>query len=265
VSPTYMDEIQTAHLGEGLDGVLRNRTEDLIGILNGIDNDLYDPEEDGAIAAPFSSIAYDQRLVNKCDLQTFFELPIKEDVPVVAMISRLTKQKGVELVQAVFHELMETGSQFIVLGTGDPEFEGFFNAMASQYPLQCKVWIGFDEKLAHKIYAGSDLFLMPSKFEPCGLSQLIAMRYGSVPIVRETGGLNDTVKSFDEFTEAGNGFSFKNFNAHDMLYTIERAIRLFRNRGQWPSLVQKVMELDFSWEQSARQYHQLYMDIISRG
>lgn len=263
VSPTYMDEIQTPYLGERLDGVLRMRRDDFAGILNGIDSELYNPETDKDIEAIFSAKELENRSRNKQAIQRKFELPVDEKIPVVAMISRLTKQKGMELIRCVFHEMMATGMQLVVLGTGDAEFEGFLRHMAEQYPNQCKVWIGFDEVLAHRIYAGADLFLMPSKFEPCGLSQMIAMRYGAVPIVRETGGLNDSVKSYDDLSGSGSGFSFKNFNAHDMLYTIERAISIYRDQPRWEKLVQQVMELDFSWEQSAKQYNLLYEELIS--
>ncbi|PLR98261.1 glycogen synthase GlgA [Bacillus sp. T33-2] len=265
VSPTYMEEIQTPYFGEKLDGILRMRQSDLAGILNGIDDEIYNPVTDEFLKSTFSSKDHRQRKHNKLDIQRFVGFPENEKVPLIAVISRLTKQKGVELIKGVFHEMMATGVQFIVLGTGDHEFEGFFREMAHYYPRQCKAIIGFDEGLAHRIYAGADLFLMPSKFEPCGLSQMIAMRYGAVPIVRETGGLNDTVQSYNEATGEGNGFSFKNFNAHDMLYTIERAIRFYRDEDTWNRLVSKVMALDYSWSKSAYKYNQLYSDLASRS
>lgn len=262
VSPTYMDEIQTAYFGEKLDGVLRKRSEDLIGILNGIDNDLYDPENDPALIAPYGPKDYIARQKNKQELQRMFELPEDNEIPLIVMVTRLTKQKGLELVRGVFHEIMATGAQLIVLGTGDREFEYFFDQMSAQYKSQCKVFIGFDENMAHKVYAGADLFLMPSKFEPCGLSQLIALRYGSIPIVRETGGLNDTVKSYNIETGQGNGFTFTNFNAHDMLFTINRAIEVYKDTEEWNNLVESVMQMDFSWAQSAKIYQQLYADLV---
>jgi len=265
VSPTYREEIKTAYFGEGLDGVLRMRSPDLEGIVNGIDYELYDPETDPFLDAHFSSESLEARLENKRSIQRQFGLPQDDNVPLLAMVTRLTRQKGLELVRGVFHEIMATGVQMIVLGTGDREFEYFFSHMSSQYPGQCKAFIGFDESFAHRIYGGADLFLMPSKFEPCGLSQLIAMRYGAVPIVRETGGLNDTVKSYNEVTGSGNGFTFTNFNAHDMLYTIERAIAYYRRGDEWRRLVIKMMELDFSWTQSALRYQQLYEELPRRG
>lgn len=181
------------------------------------------------------------------------------------MITRLTKQKGLDLVKCVFHELMAENLQMIVLGTGEDEFENFFREMAYHYPEKFKVYIGFNEELAHQIYAGSDLFLMPSKFEPCGLGQLIAMKYGSIPIVRETGGLNDTVVSYREDNGEGNGFSFSNFNAHDMLYTIRRALQFYKDDNVWKKLVKRAMGLDYSWAQSAFKYNSLYAELISRS
>ncbi|WHX39736.1 glycogen synthase GlgA [Mesobacillus sp. AQ2] len=265
VSPTYKDEIQTEYFGEKLDGILRKRNEDLSGIVNGIDHDAYDPESDPGLAANFGVWGLERRVINKLQVQRSFGLSVNDDVPVVAMITRLTKQKGLDLVREVFHEIMATGVQLVVLGTGDPEFEQFFREMAAEYPDQCGVYIGFDENLAHQVYAGSDLFLMPSKFEPCGLSQMIAMRYGSIPIVRETGGLNDTVQPYNEFTGEGNGFTFANFNAHDMLFTIERSLSFYRKREKWLKLMAQAMETDYSWAQSARQYKDLYSDLISRS
>ncbi|MBT2754343.1 glycogen synthase GlgA [Mesobacillus foraminis] len=265
VSPTYMEEIQTAYFGENLDGVLRKRNADLVGILNGIDNDLYNPERDEALIAPFGPKNHGERLLNKLEIQKQFGLKQDEDIPLIAMVTRLTKQKGLELVRGVFHEIMATGAQLIVLGTGEREFEYFFSHMAAKYYNQCRVFIGFDEGLAHRIYAGADIFLMPSKFEPCGLSQLIALRYGAIPIVRETGGLNDTVKSYDGISGKGNGFTFTHFNAHDMLFTIERALGYYRDTREWYSLVEKVMQMDFSWAKSAQIYQELYMDLFSRS
>ena len=181
------------------------------------------------------------------------------------MITRLTKQKGLELVQAVFHEILSENIQMIVLGTGDPEFEQFFREMEGMYGEKFKAYIGFNEELAHQLYAGADLFLMPSKFEPCGLGQLIALKYGTVPIVRETGGLNDTVQPYNEFSGEGNGFSFTKFNAHDMLYTIRRAIYFYQDQEIWDQLITSAMEMKYSWAQSAFKYNQLYSGLVSRS
>ncbi|HWJ78311.1 MAG TPA: glycogen synthase GlgA [Niallia sp.] len=266
VSPTYRNEIQTEYYGEKLNNVLVKRSSDLYGIINGIDEDTYDPEKDDIISVNYSASSLDKKKENKRFIQQKFGLKVDENIPVISMITRLTKQKGLELVRHVFHEIMEEDVQFLVLGTGDPEFENFFREMEYKYPDKCKAYIGFDEGLAHQIYAGADLFLMPSKFEPCGLGQLIALRYGNIPIVRETGGLNDTVFSYNENTREGNGFSFTNFNAHDMLYTIRRGIHYFQNEKEvWNLLMKNAMLMDNSWAQSAFKYNQLYAELISRS
>ena len=202
--------------------------------------------------------------LNKRHLQRRFGLPVS-DVPLITMVTRLTKQKGFELVKGVFHEMMAEKMQMIILGTGDPEFEEFFREMEHHYGHQFKAYIGFSEEVAHQLYAGADLFLMPSKFEPCGLGQLISLKYGTPPIVRETGGLNDTVQSYNENTCEGNGFSFSNFNAHDMLHTIKRAIQYYHKKAVWHQLKENAMSMNYSWSQSALQYHQLYRELVSRS
>ncbi len=263
VSPTYRNEIQMPYYGEKLDGLLRQRDQDLIGIVNGIDDQAYNPEVDELIAFNYSAQDLAGKSKNKEDLQAYLGLDVKNDVPLVSMVTRLTKQKGLDLVKHVFHEITRLGAQVVILGTGEEEFESFFKDMESQYPNQVKAIIGFNEALAHKVYAGSDLFLMPSKFEPCGLGQLIALRYGAIPIVRETGGLNDTVLSYNEYTHEGNGFTFANYNAHDMLYTIERAISFYNDKDVWEKLMRDAMSQDYSWAQSAFKYNQLYANLTS--
>lgn len=262
VSPTYRNEIQMPYYGEKLDGLLRHRNYALIGILNGIDAEMYSPEEDTMIAANYRPDQIELKQVNKKFLQNRFDLPVSRETPIIAIVSRLTNQKGLALIKRVFHEIIRNDIQFITLGTGDAEFEEFFKYMEWLYPKKVRTHIGFDEKLAHQIYAGSDMFLMPSKFEPCGLGQLIALRYGTIPIVRETGGLNDTVHAYNEVTGEGNGFSFTNYNAHDMLYTIERAIYFYYQRQTWKHLVKQAMEQDYSWVQSAKKYNNLYSHTI---
>ena len=264
VSPTYLKEIQTDYFGEKLNGVLVKRNKDLSGILNGIDEDIYNPEMDLNLARNYSTTTLFDKEENKRFIQQKFGLP-QSDVPLIAMITRLTKQKGLELVQAVFHEILSENIQMIVLGTGDPEFEQFFREMEGMYGEKFKAYIGFNEELAHQLYAGADLFLMPSKFEPCGLGQLIALKYGTVPIVRETGGLNDTVQPYNEFSGEGNGFSFTKFNAHDMLYTIRRAIYFYQDQEIWDQLITSAMEMKYSWAQSAFKYNQLYSGLVSRS
>lgn len=266
VSPTYLNEIQTAYFGEKLDGLLRKRKSDLKGILNGIDDEFYNPANDSLIHQNYDVQSLNKKLENKRYIQNTLGLPENDDIPIVAMITRLTSQKGLDLVKRVFHEMMAEQIQMVVLGTGDLEFEWFFREMEHRYPDQVRVTIGFNEEWAHQLYAGSDLFLMPSKFEPCGLGQLIAMRYGSIPVVRETGGLNDTVQAYDEWSDKGNGFSFTNFNAHDMLYTLRRALSYYHNeKPVWQKLVKTTMEMDFSWAQSAFQYNRLYSELIARS
>ncbi|MED3791627.1 glycogen synthase GlgA [Niallia alba] len=266
VSPTYKNEIQTEYYGEKLNNVLKQRESDLYGIINGIDEETYNPETDPGITANYTVASLEKKQENKKFIQQKFGLKEDPEVPIICMITRLTSQKGLELVRHVFHEIMEEDVQFLVLGTGDPEFENFFREMEYTYSDKCKAYIGFDENLAHQIYAGADLFLMPSKFEPCGLGQLIALRYGNIPIVRETGGLNDTVFSYNELTEEGNGFSFTNFNAHDMLFTIRRGIGFYKeDKEVWHKLMKNAMSMDNSWAQSAFKYNQLYAELISRS
>ncbi len=264
VSPSYAEEIQTFFYGEGLDGFLRKRSPDLVGILNGIDQTAYDPMTDRALAVPFED--YEGKLMNKAALQKKVGLPVEDKIPVISMVTRLVEQKGIDLVLHVFHEMMDLKVQFVLLGTGDGEYEAQFREMAAHYPDSVSYHDYFDEGLARQIYAGSDVFLMPSKFEPCGIGQLLAFRYGTVPLVRETGGLKDTVDPYNEFTGEGTGFSFTNYNAHDMFYTIERAIWLYRYQPKtWRTLSERAMELDFSWEASARQYLACYEELAARS
>ncbi|WP_160724090.1 glycogen synthase GlgA [Bacillus sp. USDA818B3_A] len=265
VSPTYKEEIQSPTYGEKLDGLLQARNEDLIGILNGIDEEFYNPAIDPLIYQNYKADTYSKKSVNKREIQKQFGLPEDAATPLLVMITRLTKQKGLDLVKCVFREILQEDVQVIILGTGDYEYEEYFRQTARIYPDKLKVHTGFSEELAHKLYAAADLFLMPSQFEPCGLGQLIAMRYGAIPIVRETGGLNDTVKAYNEFTDRGNGFSFQNFNAHDMLYTIQRALSFYHDKPIWESIVKQAMEKDYSWAQSAFSYSQLYAELVSRS
>ncbi|MGM0867146.1 MAG: glycogen synthase GlgA [Bacillota bacterium] len=263
VSPTYKEEILTPYYGEKLHNILGQRYNQLLGILNGIDDEVYNPDEG---EFPYFSGNLHGKKQAKRYLQKSLGLEENEGIPLVSIISRLTNQKGLELVRGVFHEMIQENVQFVLLGTGDWEFEQFFREMEWTYPDKVRVQIGFNEELAKQIYSASDLFLMPSKFEPCGLGQLIAMRYGALPLVRETGGLNDTVESYNEETKTGNGFSFKNFNAHDMLYTYRRALSYFYEDPEtWNHIVRTAMNKDYSWAQSAFKYNQLYADLVSRS
>ncbi|RYL94906.1 glycogen synthase GlgA [Sporolactobacillus sp. THM7-4] len=262
VSGTYAGEIQMPYYGERLDGFLRWHSGKLRGIINGIDNDRYNPENDPYIYQTYNSSEGKQE--NKRCLQKDLSLRVDGSIPVVGMITRLTEQKGIDLVLRVFHELMQLNIQFILLGTGEQIYESAFRSLADHYPDNMRTHIFFDEALARKIYSASDLFLMPSKFEPCGIGQLLAMRYGSLPVVRETGGLKDTVIPYDEFRDQGYGFSFSNYNAHDMLYTVERALTIYRFQPEkWNSLVNRAMKLNFGWENSAEEYKKLYTSLLS--
>ena len=203
------------------------------------------------------------KMANKKHLQEVLGLPVREDVPVISIVTRLVDQKGIDLILHIFHEMMGQNVQFIVLGTGEQRYEDSFRYFMDVYPEKVSAQLYFDETMARKIYAGSDMFLMPSAFEPCGIGQLLAFRYGTLPIVRETGGLKDTVIPYNRFTGEGNGFSFANYNAHELLYTIEQAVALYRfEPKKWKDLVARVMALDFSWTASSQQYLTLYKDLM---
>ena len=259
VSPSYADEIQTAFYGERLDGLLRARRAQLTGILNGIDVNDYAPEKDPMIYAQYDPYHLGGKEYCKQELQKELGLTVDPMVPVVGIISRLSNQKGFDLIECVIRELMATGIQLVVLGMGEAKYTNLFSWAESEYPGRVAARFAMDHQLAHRIYAGTDMFLMPSQFEPCGLSQMIAMRYGSVPIVRETGGLRDTVLSYNKFTDDGNGFTFFNYNAHDMLHTVRRAVHYYRNnREVWYKLIVRGMTGDYSWFASAGKYLDLY-------
>ncbi|NBG86890.1 glycogen synthase GlgA [Isachenkonia alkalipeptolytica] len=264
VSPNYSEEIKTGFFGEGLDGVLAEQSHKLHGIVNGIDVEQYNPKTDGKIFKNYDANHLEDKEKNKEALQKKLQLPQKEATPVIGLISRFVEQKGFDLIQRIIYEVLEEDLQFIVLGSGEKKYEDFFNHLASDFPEKVKVYIGFEETLAREIYAGSDFFLMPSLFEPCGLGQLIAMHYGTIPIVRETGGLRDTVTPFNEYTGEGNGFSFAHYNAHDLLYTLRRATAFYHKPEVIETLRENAMKVDVSWRKSAREYHSLYRDLIQR-
>ncbi|SEM18262.1 starch synthase [Paenisporosarcina quisquiliarum] len=261
VSSTYASEIQSPYYGEKLDGFLRKRGVNLQGIVNGIDNNSYDPKVDENLFLPYDD--YKGKSINKMRLQEKLGLPIHADIPIISMVTRLVDQKGIDLILHVFHEIIGLDVQFVLLGTGDQQYEETFGYLEGIYPDKVSANLYFDEALARQIYAGSDLFLMPSQFEPCGIGQLLALRYGTLPIVRETGGLKDTVMPYNEITEEGNGFSFANYNAHELLHTIERAVALYRSQPtKWDHLVGRAMDLDFSWSSSSQQYIKLYENLL---
>lgn len=259
VSPTYASEIQTPEFGEGLDGVLRERSYALQGILNGIDVAAFDPATDKRIAANYTVDDRSGKAVCKAKLQEELGLEVRDDRPLMVMVTRLTRQKGMDLVMYALDRILSGGVQVAVLGTGDRDYEDGLRYFQDKYPVTMAARIEFDPALSQRMYAGADMFLMPSKFEPCGLSQIIAMRYGTLPIVRETGGLKDTVQPYNEFTGEGTGFSFTNFNGDEMGDAVFRAARLFwDNREAWNQLVTQAMSQDFSWTRSADKYLDLY-------
>lgn len=259
VSPTYANEIQTPEFGEGLDGVLRERSYALQGILNGIDVAGFDPATDKRIAANYTVDDRGGKAVCKAKLQEELGLEVRDDRPLMVMVTRLTRQKGLDLVMYALDRILSGGVQVAVLGTGDRDYEDGLRYFQDKYPGTMAARIEFDPALSQRMYAAADMFLMPSKFEPCGLSQIIAMRYGTLPIVRETGGLKDTVIPYNEFTGEGTGFSFSNFNGDEMGDAVFRAARLFwDNRDAWNQLVTQAMSQDFSWARSADKYLDLY-------
>ena len=260
VSPSYADEILDPWYSHGLDSILNERRYKLRGILNGIDTVGYDPATDKCIKANFSADDISGKKTDKEELQKEMGLPVKPGVPVIGMVTRLVSHKGLDLVKGILDELLATSEmQLVVLGSGDYEYESYFRWIAEKYPDKVGLRIGFVPELARKIYAGADMFLMPSKSEPCGLSQMVALRYGTVPIVRETGGLRDSITDCGD--GKGNGFTFKSYNAHDMLDAIRRALTLYYN-GDWNELVLRALNCDFSWGRSANAYIRLYKETL---
>lgn len=261
VSYSYAEEIKTPEFGEDLDGLLRERGYAVQGIINGIDYEEYNPSKDLYIFKKFGKNYLTDKNKNKKELQSELGLPVSTRTPVIGIVSRLTSQKGLDLIAHVADRLLERDVQLVVLGTGDEKYQNDFNYFKWKYPDKVSVNIKFDNTLAHKIYAGSDMFLMPSLFEPCGLGQLIALRYGTIPIVRETGGLRDTITPYNQYTGEGNGFSFTNFNGEELFMIIEYALDIFKNKKVWKSIVKEAIESDNSWEKSAKEYINLYTSL----
>ncbi len=262
VSPTYAEEIKTAYFAYGMEGILNARSRDLVGILNGIDVNAFNPETDKFLKYHFSVDDLNGKYENKKLLMRDLGLTVDPSTPLIGMISRLTSQKGFDLVMRVFNEIMEEDVAIVLLGTGDPMYESFFRGMEASYKGRVCSYIAYDNALSHQIYAASDLFLMPSKFEPCGISQMISLRYGTLPIVRETGGLRDTVTPYNEFTGEGNGFSFTNYNAHDMLEVIRLALRTISDPKIRLQLIAHAMKEDNSFIVSAKKYRDLYLSLL---
>ena len=260
VSPTYAGEILDPWYSHGLDPILRLREWKLSGILNGIDTDEYNPETDPQIYRHFSAEDPSGKAENKRALQERLDLPQTAELPLIGMVSRLVTPKGLDLVKYVIDELLGDSLQMVILGSGDWVYENFFREVQGRFPDKFRYCAGFVPELAQKIYAASDIFLMPSKSEPCGLSQMVACRYGAVPVVRETGGLKDSIQDCgDGF---GNGFTFKTYNANDMLYAVRRALGAYANKNDWPILVERALRSDFSWGRSANEYMKLYRELL---
>ena len=260
VSPTYAKEITDPWFSHGLDRLLRTHQGKLVGILNGIDTIGYNPQTDPALYENYDAATISKKAVNKQELQKAMGLKQDKDVMLIGIVTRFVAHKGIDLIQYIFEEMMKRELQVTALGSGDYIFESFFQEMQAKYPGRVGVKIGFIPDLARKIYAGADVFLMPSKSEPCGLAQMVALRYGTLPIVRETGGLKDSITDMGD--PNGNGFTFKTYNAHDMLGAIDRACGLYYNRPEWDKAVQQAMKSDFTWTRSANQYIDMYKKIL---
>ena len=260
VSPSYAKEIFMPYYGEGLDGVLRTFSYKVSGILNGIDHDDWNPQTDGCLAKNYGVENYREgKKANKAALQEAMDLERDTDIPMITMVTRLVDQKGLDLILRVIDELLMENCQVLILGTGDPDYENSLREVENRHHANMRSLVMYSNELARQLYAAGDIFLMPSLFEPCGLSQMIAMRYGNVPLVRETGGLRDTVHAYNPETKEGNGFSFPNINAHDMLFLLKDAMKLYQESPEdWDILVHHGMEEDFSWETSAKKYLELY-------
>lgn len=262
VSPTYANEILTPYYSHGLDGILEKYKFKLCGIVNGIDTAVYDPETDKSVFANFSAESPEGKAVNKTELQKHVGLPEKADVPLIGIVSRLVGHKGFDLVKCVFEDILRANVQVVILGSGEWEYETFFYEMSKKYPDKVAFKLGFIPDLARKIYAGADIFLMPSKSEPCGLAQMIALRYGTIPIVRKTGGLNDTIT--DVSIDGGNGFVFDSYNAHAMLEAVWRAIGMYDNdKKGFEALRNNALSIDNGWNVSAGSYIKLYKELLS--
>ncbi len=265
VSPTYAQEIQTHLGGERLDGLLSARSNSLYGIINGIDTDEYNPKTDKYIPENYDlRNVFSKKKANKVNLQEQLGLTVDPEKAMIGIVSRLVDQKGFDIIADAMGEITSMDVQLVVLGTGDAKYEELFKQNAWYHPKNVSANITFSNQMAHKIYAASDLFLMPSLFEPCGLSQMIAMRYGTIPIVRETGGLKDSVQPYNEFTGEGNGFSFYPYSSHDMIYTLRNALRFFADKEVWHPLMKRAMKTDFSWENSAKQYSEMYESLLNK-
>jgi len=264
VSKQYSKEIQTEEFGDGLDGILRTRKEDLFGIINGIDYEDWNPEKDPYIPAHYNTGDTKSKKLCKKALQEAFGLPAAENIPLIATISRLADQKGFDLIASSLEEMLFCGTQYIVLGTGERRYHDMFTELSKKFPRSFGIKIAYDNKLAHLIEAGADMFLMPSKYEPCGLNQLYSLKYGTVPIVRGVGGLEDTIIDYTKEPDKGTGFKFYEYSEVEMLDAIKRALNTYNNHDVWRSLVKRCMDEDFSWQRSSKEYLELYKKAIEK-
>lgn len=263
VSPTYAQEITYPYYGEKLDGYIRDNQDKVTGIINGLDVDVYNPRTDPYIKKQYSAAdARAGKRDDKDDLRRSLGLPIRRGIPMIAIVSRLDESKGLDLITYIMDELLQDEIQLVLVGTGNARYEEFFRGLAQRHPTKVSANILFDEALAHRVYAAADIFLMPSRYEPCGLSQLIALEYGAIPVVRATGGLKDTVIPFDKYKNTGNGFTFNNFNAHELLFTIKRALGAYEDTVVWNKLTSNAMNSDYSWTRSAEAYIKLYDKVL---
>jgi starch synthase len=265
VSKKYSEEIQTPEYGYGLEGILRKRKESLYGILNGVDYQDWDPSHDTHLIAQYDLESISKKKDCKKDLLKEFQLPSSlENAPLFGMISRLTDQKGFDLLVEILEDLFALNIGFVLLGTGEQKYHDLFTQVAHKYPQKAGIRIAYDDRLAHKIEAGTDFFLMPSKYEPCGLNQIYSLKYGTIPVVRATGGLDDTITHYDPVAKKGNGFKFIRYAAQELLNTIQEAIRFYSQPDHWRQLLQNAMTADFSWERSAEAYLQLYREALEK-
>ena len=262
VSQSYAEEIKCPFYGEQLDALLREKSHCLAGIINGIDYDVYDPRKDEKIYYKYSTENIYDKVENKVKLQEKLGLPQNRSIPMIGLVARLVAPKGLDLIAHVIEELISGENvQIVILGTGESQYEELFRNMAWKYPRKVSANIMFDNELAQQIYAAADMFLMPSQYEPCGIGQLIALRYGTIPIVRETRGLKDSVRAYNKYDGTGNGFSFANYNAHELLFAIKKALGAYDDKAVWQGIIKNAMKSDFSWQRSAKQYLKLYENL----
>jgi starch synthase len=262
VSPTYAKEIHSPYISHGLDPIINMRSHNIRGILNGIDTDSYNPAIDPKIFADYDSDSLEIKATNKSQLQTIMNLQIDDNIPVIGIVTRLVGHKGIDLLVGASKELVRLPVQFVVLGKGDREYELLFESFMERFPDKIGVKIGYDNAVSRKIFAGADMIIMPSKFEPCGITQMIASRYGAVPIVREIGGLKDSIVPYETDGGKGNGFVFADYVSDSITEVINRACAVYRDKEKWGELVRRVMEWDFSWGQSAKEYMKMYAELI---